>query len=116
MKLASPNQYRVLRGNYATTSIDGNNGMFKIPMKTQTLLIIVSDGTLSGWEHVSVSLKNRLPNWEEMSYVKSLFWDDEETAMQLHSPLSHYINHAKNCLLLWSPTNEILPLPPRLLV
>jgi hypothetical protein len=36
------------------------------------------------WEHVSVSLPNRCPNWPEMDFVKRLFWADDEIVMQLH--------------------------------
>lgn len=52
------------------------------------------------WEHVSVSSK-RTPTWDEMCYVKRLFWDDEETVIQYHPPKSEYVNMAKTCLHLW---------------
>lgn len=64
------------------------------------------------WEHVSVSLSNRPPNWEEMCFVKGLFWDDEETVMQLHPPRSKWINNHPHCLHLWKPKNQEIPLPP----
>jgi len=28
-------------------------------------------------EHVSVSLEKHCPNWQEMYFVKDLFWDEE---------------------------------------
>lgn len=30
-----------------------------------------------GWEHVSVSLRNRCPTWDEMCLVKDIFWRDD---------------------------------------
>src|SRR4029077_13946920 len=51
------------------------------------LQIICGDGReigkLGGWEHVSVSIEGKHPpNWQEMSWVKDHFWDEEETVMQ----------------------------------
>lgn len=75
--------------------------------------------TDKGWEHVSVSLfKNlfsgnrklrrmatvkRCPTWEEMSYVKDLFWKDDEEVVQFHPPKSEYVNLHNYCLHLWKP-------------
>jgi hypothetical protein len=55
---------------------------------------------------------NRPPNWEEMCFVKDLFWDTEEAVMQLHPPKSRWINNHNYCLHLWRPTNQEIPLPP----
>ncbi|WP_428337469.1 DUF7694 domain-containing protein [Paenirhodobacter sp.] len=66
----------------------------------------------SGWDHVSVSLPRRCPNWEEMSFVKGMFFQDDETAMQLHVPLSQHINHHPYCLHLWRPHQFEIPRPP----
>ena len=68
------------------------------------------------WEHVSVSTKNRCPNWQEMSFVKDLFWRDDECVMQLHPPKSEYVNHHPFCLHLWKPTHAEIPQPPSILV
>ncbi len=68
------------------------------------------------WEHVSVSLPNRTPNWVEMCFVKDLFWDEEETVMQLHPPRSKWVNNHQYCLHLWRPTNIEKPLPPEIAV
>lgn len=89
------------------------------PKTGQTLKIIVSNGAdwqesgLSGepWEHVSVSCRNRCPNWEEMTFVKRLFFDDTETVIQFHPPESDYVNHHPFCLHLWKPPFTV-PLPP----
>jgi hypothetical protein len=64
-----------------------------------------------GWEHVSVSRINRCPNWPEMSHIKTLFFKDDETVMQLHVPSSDHINEHPNCLHLWRPTSTEIPRP-----
>jgi hypothetical protein len=67
----------------------------------------------NGWEHVSVS-GWRCPNWEEMCYVKDLFWYEEELVVQFHPPKSRYINCHPTCLHLWA--RKDVPQPPSDLV
>ena len=69
-----------------------------------------------GWEHVSVCQKNRTPDWNEMSKIKDMFWRDDECVMQVHPPKSEYVNLMENCLHLWRPINQEIPLPPILYV
>ena len=58
-----------------------------------------------GWEHVSISLSaNRLPSWNEMCYIKNLFWYEEEEVVQIHPKKSKYVNIIE-CLHLWRPVN-----------
>jgi hypothetical protein len=65
------------------------------------------------WDHVSVSLVNRCPTWEEMEYVKRLFFKDTETAMQLHVPPADHINVHPYVLHLWRPKKVEIPMPPK---
>ena len=61
----------------------GKEGAFKIPSpvhKRLELMVICSSG--GGWDHVSVSLGHRCPNWEEISHIKELFFEDNETVVQ----------------------------------
>lgn len=74
-----------------------------------------SDG-LERWEHVSVSREDRCPTWEEMCMVKALFWEDEETVIQIHPPKSQYVNRHKFCLHLWRYVGVEQQLPPRHLI
>jgi hypothetical protein len=80
------------------------------------LAIIASSG--DGWDHVSVSLADRLPTWDEMEKVKRTFFKDEECAFQLHVPVDEYIDgielgkRARYCLHLWRPTTTPIPRPP----
>lgn len=82
----------------------------KSPIDGGDLRIIAS--TDLGWDHVSVSRKNRPPNWTEMSYVKRLCFRDHETAMQLHVPVSDHIDIHPYCLHLWRPHDREIPRPP----
>jgi hypothetical protein len=78
------------------------------------LHIIASWG--GGWDHVSVSLEHRTPNWTEMSAVKDLFFYEEECVIQYHPPKSEYVNYHPFCLHLWRPQGKTIPLPPSIFV
>lgn len=77
----------------------------------RNLAVIFSDG--QDWEHVSVSLEKRMriPNWQEMCYIKDLFWDEEDCVVQYHPPKSQYVNCCPNCLHLWRTIMEVMPTP-----
>lgn len=109
-------QYRYRTGSYASGTGD-DFGVFMIPGPfNNTLKVLASSGDASlgvEWEHVSVSLPNRCPNWPEMCFIKELFWDDEEAVMQLHPAKSTYVNNHPYCLHLWRPTAQAIPLPPQ---
>ena len=111
-----PNQYRLRQGPHGSNESYGNNGAFSIPAPKSKLClhIIASDGM--NWEHVSVSLPNRAPNWTEMCFVKSLFWDEEDTVIQYHPPKSVYVNVHSYCLHLWRPFDFNVPTPPMELI
>lgn len=97
-------------------------GCFHIPhAKTGVKLrCIVSSGKVGlaefgekwAWDHVSVSLPGRCPNWPEMSFIKSVFWADDETAFQLHVPAADHLSLHPYCLHLWRPLALRIPLPP----
>lgn len=95
---------------------DDYNGAFVIPspIDKRALRIIASCGF--GWDHVSVSLISRCPTWSEMSYIKKLFFKDDETAMQLHVPVSDHISYHPYCLHLWRPYDVEIPRPPGYMV
>jgi len=115
MSFHVPEQYRVRNGLFGSSPKDGNNGGFFVPRRAGApLKIIASDGL--GWEHVSVSLPDRCPTWEEMCRVKALFWDDEDAVMQLHPPRSTWVNNHPYCLHLWRPVEGAIPLPPQFMV
>jgi hypothetical protein len=102
------------KGKLASTYAMGNNGTFLFLYQSFTPRVIASDG--QGWEHVSVSLPNRCPNWREMCFVKDVFWDAEDLMMQYHPAKSEYVNLHDNCLYLWRPAGVEIPTPPKELV
>lgn len=92
----------------------GNGGAFLIMRKMGIhpiwLRVIASRGL--GWDHVSVSLSNRTPTWDEMEFVKRLFFERDEVAMQLHVPPREHVNNHPYCLHLWRPQAGEIPRPP----
>ena len=91
-----------------------NAWQFASPKTGEVLRVIATEG--DGWDHVSVSLHNRVPTWEEMEFVKRLFFKDDEYAMQLHVPPAKHINCHPNCLHLWRPQHRSIPIPDPKLV
>ena len=89
---------------------DEYNGAFEIRIGKERFFVIASNG--GGWEHVSVSHTKRTPTWEEMSKIKDMFFEGEETVMQLHPPKSEYVNIHDHCLHLWRPITEEILVPP----
>lgn len=68
------------------------------------------------WDHVSVSNLNRCPTWEEMSFIKDIFFKDDEAAVQYHPKKNDYINLHKYCLHMWRPQKEHIPTPNKYMV
>lgn len=96
---------------------DETCGMFHVnsPIDGAPMRIIASTG--EGWDHVSVSRRNRTPNWPEMEHVKRLFFKENETAMELHVPPTDHVNCHPNCLHLWRPNDgREIPRPPAIMV
>lgn len=91
---------------------DETCGAFQVPSPVDRapLMIVASCG--GGWDHVSISRANRCPNWPEMEHIKRMFFNDDETAMQLHVPTSEHINAHPFCLHLWRPQAQEIPRPP----
>jgi hypothetical protein len=93
----------------------GNNGGFAFKKDGHQVYCQASDGL--GWEHVSVSIKGKkMPSWNLMCYVKNLFWDEDDTVFQYHPPKKAYVSFKWNCLHLWKPTGEEIPVPDPILV
>lgn len=105
----------------------GPNGAYLIPpngRRNLPLKVIASTGEewashgmpLPPWEHVSVSTPVRCPTWEEMHFVKGLFWEAEDCVLQFHPPQSEYINNHPYVLHLWRPVGVDFPRPPSIAV
>lgn len=112
MSFHVPNNWRIRKGEFGSHDGEGNNGAFLIRKSNMWIKAIASDGL--GWEHVSITIgeSGRTPTWEEMCFIKGMFWDEEDCVMQLHPAKSEYVNCHPNCLHLWRPTNTPIPVPP----
>lgn len=79
------------------------------------ILVVFSDQL--GWDHVSVSLDvPRCPTWDEMCFVKDIFFREDELAIQYHPRAAEYVKVHPFVLHLWRPQSEIVPTPPLIMV
>ena len=94
--------------------IDGGSGEVTMPGWRGT--VVWSFG--GGWEHVSVCpyQKRITPTWDDMCRLKDIFFEEDECVVQYHPPKSQYVNNMPNCLHLWRPLNETMPMPPSIMV
>lgn len=111
---------RILTGPMASSPDMGTTGMFHIRGPIGEVLRIVASGAdapgSEGWEHVSISCQRRCPLWDEMCFVKDLFWEAEECAVQYHPPASEYVNNHPYVLHLFRHVSMIMPMPPSIMV
>lgn len=91
---------------------DDTCGSFMVPSKIDKALMRVFAAAGAGWDHVSVSRKNRCPNWEEMSQIKKLFFHHRETVVQFHVPEEDHINFHPFTLHMWRSWSQQYELPP----
>jgi len=112
---------RIRVGKYASDESYGLAGAFRLIAPGGALVLALSSGSASeandtGWEHVSASCEKRCPTWEEMCWVKDLFWDEHEMCVQYHPPKSEYVNFHEHVLHIWKSVDMSIPMPPSLLV
>lgn len=110
---------RIRHGPMSSDASYGNKGgpfLIRCPFSRRRLLVIISNQ--EGWEHVSVSVVNKpdRPSWDEMNFVKDLFWRPDECVVQYHPPKSNYINIHSGTLHLWRPVDKTIPMPPLYMV
>ena len=91
---------------------DGFNGW--ITIRVQVFFFVCSWG--DNWDHVSVSLSNRCPTWEEMCKIKDIFFRSDECCVEYHPAEKDYVNLHQYCLHIWRPPKETMPTPPVLYV
>lgn len=94
--------------------MDGGSG--EVHLQKWSGSVIWSYG--GGWDHVSVApyKKHITPSWEDMCMIKNMFFDEDEVAVQFHPAKSEYVNKMPNCLHIWKPQTEKLPVPDSLMV
>lgn len=111
---------RVRTGKMGSDESYGLAGAFRLipPLPDAVMLVAISSGVdhEHNWEHVSVTAEGRCPTWDEMCWVKDLFWDKHEMAVQYHPPESEYVRCHPYCLHMWAPIGMSIPMPPMLLV
>jgi len=113
---------RIRNGEFGSGPESGGYGAFLVHGPCGEALKIISSGgdpddaISEGWEHVSVSTRRRVPNWAEMSFVKDLFFEDEECVVQYHPPKSDYVNNHPFVLHMWRNANVVFPMPPSIFV
>ena len=77
------------------------------------LRVLVSEAReLDGkvWLHVSVSLSDRLPSWDQLKQVKDAFVGEERNALQVLPKKSEYVNHHPYVLhLFWCSDGDVTP-------
>lgn len=92
---------------------DGGNGWIHHPLFKRPMLVVFSNG--GGWDHVSVSFRNKTPTWDEMCIVKDIFFNEDEVVIQYHPAKEDYINNHPHTLHLWKPQKEKIPTPPTIM-
>lgn len=96
------------------------NAVMQLPYKPVAdkpptiLRVIASIG--GGWDHVSVSLPDRTPTWEELEFVKRLLFKPDEVAVQFHVPADDHVNFHPYTLHLWRSHRQRIRLPPKVFV
>lgn len=98
---------------YVTVIDEGEDGFaVQIHEEYEYILYRIIASWGGGWDHVSVSLHDRCPTWDEMCWIKGVFWHEHESVIQYHPAKSEYVNCHPHCLHLWKPQNCVLRIPP----
>ncbi|MEM7789269.1 MAG: hypothetical protein AAF594_16240 [Bacteroidota bacterium] len=129
---------RIRKGRMASDESSGLTGLFLLsppaslygeddPGKGRIAVIATDPASMdrgdfmtaeeAAWEHVSVSVKGlgRTPTWEEMAWVKRLFWLPTETVIEYHPPEAEYVNNTE-ALHLWRRVGQDVDRPPASLI
>jgi hypothetical protein len=95
---------------------DNGNGVFRFMSCDDGYPLVVIASSGEGWDHVSVSRRDRVPSYAEMEQIAKLFFKDDEAAVQYHVPAKDHVNCHPNCLHWWRPNVEPLPRPPGFMI
>lgn len=115
---------RIKQGEFKSKEGDHFGAFYFILSDQTNVHVIVDDGEQTGWEHVSATMwKNRkgksrpiIPTYDQMQFIKQIFWEDDEAVIQIHPPKDQYVNNHQTCYHLWRNKNQKLELPPKILV
>ncbi len=93
---------------------DGFNGIYVDPVERKNYFFVFSWG--QGWEHLSVSQRNKTPSWDIMCRIKNIFWGEDEVCVEYHPKKEDYVNLHPHCLHIWKEVGKEFPTPPSILV
>jgi len=93
---------------------DGGTASLYFSRDSKAAFIVFSFG--GGWDHVSVSYKNRCCTWEEMCMIKDIFFNENECVVQFHPAQKDYINLHPHTLHLWKKQGVEFEMPPKYMV
>lgn len=100
---------------------DNGPGSFMATFKKKnhpTVVLHVIASCDHGWEHVSVTLRSwsRMPTWDEMCFIKDIFWDDEDEVIQYHPAKKDYVDLHPFCLHMWRNISIEIPTPSNIVI
>jgi hypothetical protein len=82
--------------------------------------LMVRVSTNGGFDHISVSVKNksgqiieRCPKWKEMKVIKEMFFKKDEFAFQFHPAEADNVSKHPYCLHIWRNQKGDFPIPPK---
>ena len=93
---------------------DGFNGIYVDPVERKNYFFVFSWG--QGWDHLSVSQRNKTPSWDIMCRIKNVFWGEDEVCVEYHPKKEDYVNLHPHCLHIWKEVGKEFPTPPSILV
>lgn len=98
-----PSNWRLIKAGIDGAAYQSRNGL-------KVILSCCIEADEKNWVHLSVSRKNRLPDWAEFTQVKEIFLGKEALAIQVLAPRSEWVNHHPYCLHLYQCLDE-RPIP-----
>lgn len=94
--------------------LDGFDGLYTDPIENKYYFFVFSWG--GGWEHLSVSQRNKTPSWDIMCRMKEIFWGNDEVCVEYHPKREDYVNFHPHCLHIWKEIGKEFPTPPSIFV
>lgn len=107
-------------GRLQVLSADGEGDNLRIvgnltdPLTRKSWYVIFTNG--EGWEHMSISSRNKTPDWDTMCLAKSVFWNEDECCVEYHPRKEDYVNNHEHCLHIWKPIGVEMPTPPTIMI
>lgn len=116
-------KFRHTKPGAALSSNEGDRfGVFYIQNAASSFIILFDSGEDhggnpgTGWERAEMRVAahsgDRVPIYAEMDWLKGLFWDDDECAVQMHLPKHERRQAPPNTLYLWKEAGKEFPRPP----